>query len=75
MNSLFWAVRFSILSVSASTSAAGILLITFSRGKLHESMPVRYVLAISSCQFVMALLALTMGVIGLEGGLQGQQTC
>jgi hypothetical protein len=62
--SVFWGVRFSMLSISAVLSLSTIWIIL--RKKLQERLIMGYTLIIAICQTVMALIAILFGALSIS---------
>lgn len=64
----FWKTRFVIVGLSTLLSLASIMIIVFTR--IRNSLVMKYMLAIATCQLIMALMALTFGICSIEYNLK-----
>ena len=62
-----WAARFACLALACILNVFSTLVICRSRYRLFDSLPMKYVLAITMCQLIPNVLTLATSVIGILG--------
>ena len=65
-----WAGRFACSVLACLLNVIGVLVIYRSKYRLLDSLPIKYVLAITICQLVSNSLTLAISVLGVTGHIK-----